>query len=191
MLFRSAQLEQVIRQVTEKYRVSKVVLMGHSRGGFLSSIFAGRHPDGRWWTFYETHGGGEGAQRDRDGCSATRVHVANMANTPAEFIEAEYPIEVLRSAIRENSGGRGARRGGNGLIREYRVLSDAVTLTTIFERGVVPPSGLFGGEPGERFKVTLIRGEERIPLSGCHNRTLSGGDVVLVETAGGGGFGAP
>lgn len=154
-------------------------------------IFAGRHADGRWWTFYETHGGGEGAQRTRDGCSVTRVHLSNMANTPAEFIEAEYPIEVLRSAVREYSGGRGARRGGDGLVREYKVLNNSVTLTTIFERGVNPPYGLCGGENGERFKVTLIRGAERIPLSGCHNRILNRDDVVLVETASGGGFGTP
>jgi N-methylhydantoinase B len=154
-------------------------------------IFAGKHSDGRWWTFYETHGGGEGAQRERDGCSATRVHLSNMANTPAEFIEAEYPIEVLRSAIRDNSGGRGAHRGGDGLIREYRVLSDEVMLTTIFERGVVAPYGLCGGEDGERFRVTLIRGHERVPLTGCQNRILSKGDIVLAETAGGGGFGTP
>lgn len=152
-------------------------------------IFAGKYPDGRWWTFYETHGGGEGAQRERDGCSATRVHLSNMANTPAEFIEAEYPIEVLRSALRDNSGGRGAHRGGDGLIREYRVLSDGITLTTIFERGVIPPYGLCGGEDGEQFRVTLVRSHQQIPLSGCQNRMLSKGDIVLVETAGGGGFG--
>jgi len=181
-------VDAVIRALS-KVIPDRVTAGGCGTAGLL--IFAGRHPDGRWWTFYETHGGGEGAQRERDGCSATRVHLSNMANTPAEFIEAEYPIEVLRSAVRDNSGGRGARRGGNGLIREYKVLSDGVALTTIFERGVVPPYGLCGGEDGERFKVTLIRGDERIALSGCHNQALKAGDIVLAETAGGGGYGAP
>lgn len=174
--------------------LSRVIPDRVSAGGCGTAgllIFAGRHPDGRWWTFYETHGGGEGAQRGRDGCSATRVHLSNMANTPTEFIEAEYPIEVLRSAVRDHSGGRGERHGGDGLIREYRVLCDGVTLTTIFERGVVPPYGLCGGEDGERFKVTLVRGNERIPLSGCQNQPLKMGDIVLAETAGGGGFGIP
>jgi len=165
----------------------RITAGGCGTAGLL--IFAGRGLDGRWWTFYETHGGGEGAQNARDGCSATRVHLSNMANTPAEFIEAEYPIEVMRSAVRDNSGGRGARRGGNGLIREYRVLSDDVALTTVFERGVIAPYGLCGGEDGAKFRVTLIRGDQRIALSGCQNQALKSGDIVLAETAGGGGFG--
>ena len=153
-------------------------------------IFAGRAENGRWWTFYETHGGGEGAQYSRDGCSATRVHLSNMANTPAEFIETEYPIEVLRSAVRTNSGGRGMRCGGDGLVREYRVLADGVVLTTIFERGVVAPYGLRGGQDGQTFQVTLIRDGERNALPGCYNTILQRNDVLLVETAGGGGFGS-
>jgi len=154
-------------------------------------IFAGRHADGRWWTFYETHGGGEGGHAHRDGCSATRVHLSNMANTPVEFIEAEYPIAVLRSEVRAGSGGAGQHRGGDGIVREYRVLADAVALTTIFERGVVAPYGLAGGEGGKPFQVTLIRGDERTRLPGCHNQLLKCGDTLLVETAGGGGFGPP
>ena len=153
-------------------------------------IFSGRDPRGQWWTFYETHGGGEGAHMERDGYDATRVHLSNMANTPSEVVEAEYPIQVLRYAIRDGSGGKGKHQGGKGLVREYKVLSDRVTLTTIFERGVIPPYGLFGGENGAPFKVTLQRGTERIPLSGCQNVTVGRGDIVLIETAGGGGFGS-
>jgi N-methylhydantoinase B len=183
----SQRIVDSVMRAFSKVIPERVTAGGCGTAGLL--IFAGRHKDGRWWTFYETHGGGEGAQRDRDGCSATRVHLSNMANTPAEFIEAEYPIEVVRSAVREGSGGEGARRGGDGLIREYRVLSDAVTLTTIFERGVIAPYGLCGGEDGKLFSVTLIRDDERTPLSGCQNKILRRGDLVLVETAGGGGFG--
>ena len=127
---------------------------------------------------------------ERDGYDATRIHLSNMANTPSEVVEAEYPIEVLRYAIRDGSGGKGKHQGGKGLVREYKVLSDHVTLTTIFERGVIPPYGLFGGEDGAPFKVTLQRGAERIPLSGCQNLPVGSGDIVLVETAGGGGFGS-
>jgi N-methylhydantoinase B len=165
----------------------RVTAGGCGTAGLL--IFAGNRPDGSWWTLYETHGGGEGGQQDRDGCTATRVHLSNMANTPAEFIEAEYPIQVLRSAVRRGSGGKGARKGGDGLIREYRVLSEPVTLTTIFERRITPPYGLCGGADGQCFKVTLIRGDDRTVLPGYHNRLLRSGDIVLVETAGGGGFG--
>jgi N-methylhydantoinase B len=166
----------------------RVCAGGCGTAGLL--IFSGRDPRGQWWTFYETHGGGEGAHMERDGHDATRVHLSNMANTPSEVVEAEYPIEVLRYAIRDDSGGKGKHQGGKGLVREYKVLSDQVTLTTIFERGVIPPYGLFGGEDGAPFKVTLQRGAERIPLSGCQNLPLGSGDIVLIETAGGGGFGS-
>jgi len=154
-------------------------------------IFSGRNPQGEWWTFYETHGGGEGAHKDRDGCDATRVHLSNMANTPSEVVEAEYPIEVVRYTIRDGSGGRGAHTGGNGILREYKLLCEQAMLTAIFERSVVPPYGLFDGQPGAPFKVTLQPGSERIPLRGCQNLPLHHGDIVLIETAGGGGFGLP
>jgi N-methylhydantoinase B len=106
-------------------------------------------------------------------------------------VEAEYPVEVLRYAIRDESGGNGRHRGGDGLVREYKVLCGGATLTAIFERGVIPPYGLFGGENGQPFRVTLSRGDQRIPLTGCQNLALELGDIVLIETAGGGGFGAP
>ena len=160
---------------------------GSGSGGLL--IFAGKRGDGSWWTFYETHGGGEGGHSHRDGASATRVHLANMANTPTEFIEAEYPIQVLRAALRDGSGGRGAHRGGDGLIREYRCLADDIVLTTMFERGVVPPYGLQGGEDGLPFRVTLVRGGEHTTLTGCHNQKLQRDDVIRLESAGGGGYG--
>lgn len=183
----SQRIADAVIRALSKVIPERVTAGGCGTAGLL--IFAGRHPDGRWWTFYETHGGGEGAQSARDGCSATRVHLSNMANTPTEFIEAEYPIEVLRSALRKDSGGHGARRGGDGLVREYRVLGDGVSLTTVFERGVIPAYGLRGGGDGAPFKVTLIRGEDRTPLSGCQNCPLMRDDIVLVESAGGGGFG--
>ena len=167
----------------------RVCAGGCGTAGLL--IFAGRDLQGQWWTLYETHGGGEGANIERNGHDATRVHLSNMANTPSEVIEAEYPIEVLRYSIRDDSGGAGRSRGGNGIVREYRVLSREATLTTIFERGVTPPYGLFGGESGAPFKVTLQRGSEHVPLSGCQNTSLEFGDIVLIETAGGGGFGSP
>ncbi|WP_163279718.1 hydantoinase B/oxoprolinase family protein, partial [Enterobacter hormaechei] len=72
---------------------------------------------------YEVHGGGEGARHDRDGVPATRVHLANTSNTPAEVIEANYAIRVERQAIRRDAGGTGRFKGGDGVIRSYRVLA--------------------------------------------------------------------
>ena len=155
-------------------------------------LFGGRREDGGWTTFYETHGGGEGARHDRDGAPVIRVHMTNVMNTPAEVVEAEYPIRVECQRLRRGSGGAGRRRGGDGLHREYRVLCDDMSVTTMFERRVVPPYGLQGGEPGAPFRVTVAGADgRRRELPGKANVRLGGGDVVVVESCGGGGYGAP
>ncbi len=153
------------------------------------TIFSGRRLQGDWWTLYETHGGGNGANTEHRGDSATRVHLGNMMNTPAEFIEAEYPIQVMRSAVREGSGGAGRNRGGDGLIREYRVLVDEVRFTATFERRLTAPRGLAGGEAGLPFRVGLLRDGTRTDLPSLWHGLLKRDDVILVESAGGGGYG--
>lgn len=140
---------------------------------------------------YETHAGGAGASAERDGDDATRIHMSNVLNTPAEVVEAEYPLRVERAELRLGSGGAGAHRGGDGLRRAYRVLADGARLTTMVERVRIPPFGLAGGEPGAPSAVWLERDGERIPLRGKGSVELRRGDLVVVETAGGGGFGPP
>ncbi len=162
---------------------------GPTTSGLL--LFSGYHPkNGRWTTFYETHGGGEGARHDRDGAPVIRVHMSNVRNTPAEIVEAEYPLRVEHQALRLGSGGAGAYHGGNGLVRAYRVTSDDVRLTTMFERRVVPPYGLQGGEPGAPFRVTLVHNSgERQELPGKTHVRLIRDDMIIVESCGGGGYG--
>ena len=161
---------------------------GSTTAGLL--IFGGTRRDGATGTFYETHGGGEGARTDRNGVPVVRVHLTNTMNTPAEIVEAEYMIRVDEQRLRPGSGGKGRHRGGEGMIRSYTVLADGLTLTTMFERRVVPPYGLMGGEAGAPFRVTLHRaaGGSR-ELSGKENLTLAMGDRVVMETSGGGGYG--
>ena len=162
---------------------------GPTTSGLL--LFAGRGKDGAWTTLYETHGGGEGARCDRDGMPVVRVHMSNVMNTPAEVIEAEYPIRVECQRLRRGSGGAGVHRGGDGLHREYRVLVDDVSLTSMFERAVVPPYGLQGGEPGALFQVEVVRASgEAFRLPGKANVRLARGDRVIVDTCGGGGYGS-
>ncbi|HEY1367565.1 MAG TPA: hydantoinase B/oxoprolinase family protein [Gaiellaceae bacterium] len=139
---------------------------------------------------YETHAGGSGASAARAGDAATRIHMSNVMNTPAEVIETEYGLRVERHELRAGSGGTGARRGGDGLRRAYRVLADGARLTTVVERARVAPFGLDGGEPGAVSAVWLERGGERIALRGKGTVELRSGDLVMVETAGGGGHGA-
>jgi N-methylhydantoinase B len=164
-----------------------------SAGGPTTSglvLFGGRRSDGVWTTLYETHGGGEGARIDRDGASVIRVHMSNVMNTPAEVIEAEYPIRIDCQRLRVNSGGAGRHRGGEGLHRVYRVLCEDMSVTTMYERRVVPPYGLKGGKPGMPFKVTVEEDSGRqYDLPGKANIRLGPDDIVIVDSCGGGGYG--
>ena len=163
---------------------------GPTTSGLL--LFAGARADGAWTTLYETHGGGEGARIDRDGAPVVRVHMSNVMNTPAEVIEAEYPLAVEYQRLRAGSGGAGRHRGGDGLARAYRILAEEMTLTSMFERAVVPPYGLAGGAAGVPFRVTVEPAAGApYTLPGKASRRLGRGDRVIVESCGGGGYGAP
>jgi N-methylhydantoinase B len=165
----------------------RITAGGPTTAGLL--IF-GTRQDGRWRILYEVHGGGEGAGSQRDGGHAVRVHMSNVMNTPVEVVETEYPVEILRQALRPGSGGAGAHRGGCGFTRAYRVLADA-TLTTMLERRVVPPWGVFGGDAGAPYRVTLEREGTTRDVKGKETVRLRSGDVVVIETCGGGGYGDP
>jgi N-methylhydantoinase B len=138
---------------------------------------------------YETHAGGSGASAERDGDAATRIHMSNVMNTPVEVIETEYALRVERHEIRAESGGAGRHRGGDGLRRVYRVLADEARLTTMVERASIAPWGYAGGADGERSAVWLERDGVRQQLRGKGTVELRRDDVVIVETAGGGGWG--
>jgi N-methylhydantoinase B len=153
-------------------------------------LLFGTRDGGRWRILYEVHGGGEGAGAHRDGGHAMRVHMSNVMNTPVEVVETEYPIEIVQQALREGSGGAGAHRGGCGFTRAYRVLADT-TLTTMLERRVVPPWGAFGGETGAPYRITLQRNGAARDVKGKETVRLLAGDVVVIDTCGGGGYGDP
>jgi N-methylhydantoinase B len=139
---------------------------------------------------YETHAGGSGASARRGGDAATRIHMSNVMNTPVEVIETEYALRVERHELRLGSGGAGRRRGGDGLRRVYRVLSDEARLTTMIERCRIAPWGFGGGADGEQSAVWLERDGVRRQLRGKGTVELRRDDVVIVETAGGGGWGS-
>jgi N-methylhydantoinase B len=138
------------------------------------------------FTYYETVGGGQGACSDADGPSGVHVAMSNTLATPAEAIELEYPLRVERWELRPGSGGAGAHRGGDGVIRDLRVLEDC-RLSILAERRRHGPPGAAGGEDGARGR-TLVNGEEQPPKL---TRRLHAGDLVRVETPGGGGRGTP
>ena len=136
------------------------------------------------FAYYETVGGGQGACPDADGPSAVHVAMSNALATPAEAIELEYPLRVERWELRAGSGGSGAHGGGDGVVRELRVLEDC-RLSVLAERRRHAPQGRAGGEDGARGR-TLVNGEAQPPKL---TRRLRAGDVVRVETPGGGGHG--
>ncbi len=135
-------------------------------------------------------GGDEGSRHDRDGMPVLRVHMSNVMNTPAEVIEAEYPVKIAYQKLRRGSGGRGEHRGGDGLHREYLITEDDISLTSMFERARIPPCGLQGGQAGSAFQVNIITtAGETYQLPGKANVTLNRGDLVILESCGGGGYG--
>jgi N-methylhydantoinase B len=139
------------------------------------------------FTYYETVAGGQGACPSADGPSAVHVTMSNTLNTPVEALELSYPLRVERYELRRGSGGAGAHPGGDGVIRELRVLEDCrVSLLT--ERREHSPAGREGGEPGSRGR-NLLNGAELLPAK--VSRSLRAGDVLRIETPGGGGYGAP
>jgi N-methylhydantoinase B len=138
------------------------------------------------FTYYETVGGGQGACSDADGPSGVHVAMSNTLATPVEALELQYPLRVERWELRGGSGGAGTHRGGDGVVRELRVLEDC-RLSVLAERRRHAPPGRSGGRDGAPGR-TLVNGEEQPPKL---TRQLHAGDVVRVETPGGGGHGMP
>jgi len=150
--------------------------------GTMNNVTIG---NGRF-AYYETIGGGQGACPEADGPSAVHVTMSNTLNTPIEALELAYPLRVRRYAVRRRSGGAGRHRGGDGVVRELEAL-EPCRLSLVAERRRHAPMGLKGGEhgaPGRDF----LNGE---PLPGKTTVPLRPGDVVRIETPGGGGYGTP
>lgn len=141
---------------------------------------------GEGFTYYETIGGGQGGCADADGPSAVHVAMSNTLNTPVEALEAELPVRVRELSIRRGSGGGGLHPGGDGVIREIEALAE-IDFTLITERRRKPPAGSGGGQPGAPGK-NLLDGRELGPKT---SGRLNPGDVLRIETPGGGGWGEP
>ena len=137
------------------------------------------------FTYYETIGGGQGACRDADGPSGVHVTMSNTLSTPAEALELAYPLRVRRHALRLGSGGDGVHRGGDGVVRELEAL-EPCRLSIVSERRARAPSGAKGGADGAPGR-NLLNGRE---LPAKVTVDVSAGDVIAIETPGGGGFGA-
>jgi len=138
------------------------------------------------FTYYETLGGGQGACADADGPSGVHVAMSNTLNTPVEALELEFPLRVTRYAIRRGSGGAGAHRGGDGVIREIEAL-EPMTFSLLTERRRHAPPGADGGSDGARGH-NLLDGEELPPKA---TGPLLSGQKLQIQTPGGAGKGSP
>jgi N-methylhydantoinase B len=141
------------------------------------------------FAYYETIAGGMGARPTSDGIDGVHCHMTNSLNTPVEALEYAYPLRVRRYGYREGSGGAGKFRGGNGLVREIELLARS-QVTLLADRRKFAPYGLSGGEDGARGRATLMKADgQEIELKGKCTLYAETGDVIRVETPGGGGWG--
>jgi N-methylhydantoinase B len=183
-------------------RVADLILRAFGRAlgqGTMNNLTLGNDD----FTYYETIGGGQGACPDADGPSGVHVAMSNTLNTPVEALERELPLRVVEYALRRGSGGAGAYRGGDGVVRELEARSE-MTFSLIAERRRHAPPGAAGGMPGEPGRDSVIATDapegapightasgETTRLPGKAMGTLRPGERLRIETPGGGGHGRP
>ncbi|MCX4243461.1 hydantoinase B/oxoprolinase family protein [Paraliomyxa miuraensis] len=140
--------------------------------------------------YYETIGGGEGASPEHDGVSGVHTHMTNTRITDPEVLEARFPVRLLEFSLRRGSGGAGHRRGGDGLVRRLRLLAP-LRVSILSDRRRAPPFGLAGGSPGSAGRNVVHTGDrDALELPGRATVDVIAGDIVSIETPGGGGHGA-
>ena len=153
--------------------------------GTMNNVFYGNER----YQNYDTVCGGTGAGPDYPGTSAVHSHMTNTRMTDPEVLETRFPVRLEEFSIREGSGGAGRFQGGNGVVRKLRFL-EAMTLTMLSSHRVVPPFGLAGGEPGRCGNNYVVRADgEFEQLRGNDEVRVNAGDLFVMETPGGGGYG--
>ncbi|HJS41941.1 MAG TPA: hydantoinase B/oxoprolinase family protein [Gemmatimonadales bacterium] len=138
------------------------------------------------WTYYETIGGGQGASKGANGPSGVHVGMSNTLNTPIEVLELEHPLRVRTYALRRGSAGRGTWDGGDGVVREFQALAP-MEATLLTERRRHGPAGAGHGVDGAPGSNSL-NGQT---VSSKATLRLRAGDILRIETPGGGGWGSP
>ena len=143
------------------------------------------------YQYYETVGGGSGAGPGYDGADVVQTHMTNSRLTDPEVLEWRFPVRLESFEIRPSSGGRGRWRGGNGAIRRVRFL-EPMTAAILSGHRLVAPHGMAGGEPGERGRNYVLRADgKRTELGPFDQTEMAAGDIFVIESPGGGGYGSP
>lgn len=188
---RSAAIKRIAGTILAAFRdVLPDQIPADSAGQLLLLIFAGERSDALRYITGELLVGGSGASIRSDGVDVIETDNTNCTNIPIETLELDAPVRVLRSELRQDSGGAGRHRGGLGLIKEFELLEGRMTLTHRGERHFHPAQGYAGGLPGACARTVIYRSTgaaEEVPSKIV--TSLSSGDRLVVETAGGGGYG--
>jgi N-methylhydantoinase B len=156
--------------------------------GTMNNIALGGLVNGRPFVYYETVGGGHGAGPVGDGLSGRHSHMTNTRNTPVEALERNLPVRILEYALRENSGGEGQYRGGEGIRRTFEFLAPA-TVTLNSERRTYVPYALQGGRAGQVGVNRMTQDGIETVVGAKVTTQVKPGDQLTVETPGGGGWG--
>tara|TARA_B100001123_G_scaffold445633_1_gene597737 strand:+ start:899 stop:2911 length:2013 start_codon:yes stop_codon:yes gene_type:complete len=172
-------------------------------GTSCNFLFGGNHPDtGRMFVHYHFDGVGWGGKSDRDGNDNLCVPNGNCITTPVEVFETRYPYREWSYSLRQDSGGPGMFRGGLGTERLLEVLSDEITISALYDRMVTGPWGLFDGKPGGTSEllikkagtdeyVTFRKAFGTLSNSRVANVIVRRGDMLILRSSGGGGYGHP
>jgi len=173
-------------------------LVGDLKGGANHVYVSGPRQDGKGiFLVYEYPAGGTGASLGVDGNHAARAFPEGDFNSvqSAEIVEAQSPLRVEQYGLREGSCGDGEFRGGLGLRRDIRVLADGASLSVLSDKNVIPPFGVAGGGSGAANRFTVVRDGKTIEPSPMPGKVagfdLRAGDIVRMESSGGGGYGDP
>lgn len=161
----------------------RALQLGAESQGTMNNFLFGNERFG----YYETIGGGSGATASSDGASGVHVHMTNTAITDPEVLEYRFPVRLWEFALRQESGGGGIYRGGDGLVREIECL-EKMTVTFLTQRRVEGPRGFGSGSGGRPGRQTLMREDYCRELPGCTTFEVHDGDRLRIETPGGGGW---
>jgi N-methylhydantoinase B len=172
-------------------RIAPGRVPAQSGGSMNNVIIGGVDDDGRAWSFYETNGCGMGARPSADGIDGIHAHMTNTLNTPIEAIERDFPLRVVRYEFAPGTGGAGRFRGGCGLVRTVQLTRGTATLSLLADRHRLAPKGEAGGGDAGTGSHHLRTSGTRIGVAAKTTLTLQLGDIIEVQTAGGGGYGPP
>lgn len=175
----STRIVDVVMGALAKALPDKIPAASH---GSMNNLAMGSINDK--WDYYETIGGGMGASSTSEGLDAVQTHMTNTRNTPIEVMETSYPIRIKQYAIRQQSGGKGLSKGGDGLVREFEFLKSA-NVTLLTERRLHQPWGLNAADAGKSGQ-NLLNNKTLTPKI-CFD--VKAGDCLTIKTPGGGGWG--